>query len=46
MGDEEQWIMAFYTYSHMKYEASVFDSGEFYGTLEEAFQTSSVYLDN
>ncbi|MEA2078949.1 MAG: hypothetical protein U9P00_03675 [Pseudomonadota bacterium] len=46
VGDEEQWTMAFYTYSHMKYEPSVFDSGEFYGTPEEAFQTSSVYLDD
>lgn len=46
MGDEERWTMAFYTYSHMKYEPSVFDSGELFGTPEEAFQTSSVYLDD
>ena len=44
-GDEEQWTMAFYTYSHNKYEPSVFDHGGFYGTPEEAFQTSAVYLD-
>lgn len=46
MGDEEQWTMAFYTYSQMKYEPSIFDNGGFYGTPEEAFQTSSVYLDS
>jgi hypothetical protein len=44
-GDEEQWTMAFYTYSHNKYEPSVFDHGGFYGTPEEAFQTSAIYLD-
>ena len=44
MGDQEQLTMAFYTYSHMKYEPSVFDNGGFYGTPEEAFQTSSIYL--
>jgi hypothetical protein len=45
-GDEEKWTMAFYTYSHEKYEPTVFDNGDFYGTLEEAFQTSAVYLDD
>ena len=44
-GDEEQWTMAFYTYSHNTYEPSVFDHGGFFGTPEEAFQTSAVYLD-
>lgn len=43
-GDEEKWTMAFYTYSHNKYEPSVFDHGGFYGTPEEAFQTSAIYL--
>ena len=37
--------MAFYTYSHNKYEPSVFDHGGFFGTPEEAFQASAVYLD-
>lgn len=46
MGDEERWTMAVYSYSHMRYEPSVFDNGDFYGTLEEAFQASSVYLDD
>jgi len=43
-GDEDKWSMAFYTYSHMKYEPSFFDNGTWHGTPEEAFDTSSVYL--
>ena len=43
-GDEEAWSMAFYTYSHEKYEPSVFDNGSFHGTPEEAFDTAAVYL--
>jgi hypothetical protein len=43
-GDEEKWTMAFYTYSNEKYEISVFNNGTFFGTPEEAFQTSAVYL--
>jgi hypothetical protein len=36
---------AFYTYSNEKYELSVFPSGDFYGTPEEAFDTAAqVYL--
>jgi len=41
---EEKWSMAFYTYSHEKYEPSFFDSGDIHGTPEEAFDTSAVYL--
>jgi hypothetical protein len=36
--------MAFYTYSHEKYEPCVFDTGSFHGTPEEAFDTAAVYL--
>jgi len=43
-GDEEAWSMAFYTYSHEKYEPCVFDTGSDHGTPEEAFETSAVYL--
>jgi hypothetical protein len=43
-GDEDKWSMAFYTYSHMAYEPSYFDNGTWFGTPEEAFDTSSVYL--
>jgi len=43
-GDEDKWSMAFYSYSHMKYEPSFFDNGSWHGTPEEAFDTSAVYL--
>lgn len=43
-GDENQWSMAFYTYSHEKYEPCVFDNGSWHGTPEEAFDASAVYL--
>ena len=44
-GDEERWGFAFYTYSNERYELSIFPSGDFYGTPEEAFDTAaSVYL--
>ena len=45
-GDEELWSMAFYTYSHEKYEPCAFNNGGFHGTPEEAFKTSAIYLDN
>ena len=45
-GDEESWTLAFYTYSNMKYEPSVYDNGTFHGTPEEAFETCSVYLED
>ncbi len=44
-GDEERWGFAFYTYSNERYELSVFPSGEFLGTPEEAFEVAAgVYL--
>ena len=44
-GDEERWGFAFYTYSHERYELSVFPSGEFLGRPEDAFQVSAqLYL--
>lgn len=43
-GNENQWSMAFYTYSHEEYEPCVFNNGCWYGTPEEAFDTSAVYL--
>ncbi len=42
--DENRWSMAFYTYSHEKYEPCIFNTGNWEGTPEEAFDTSSVYL--
>ena len=38
-GNEDRWGLAFYSYAHEKYELSVFPTGEFMGTPEEAFQT-------
>ena len=43
-GDDDRWSLAFYTYSHNKYEPCVFNDGNWEGTVEEAFDTSSVYL--
>lgn len=41
---QNQWSLAFFTYSHEKYEPCVFDSGSFLGTPEEGFATSALYL--
>jgi len=43
-GDENRWSLAFYTYSHEKYEPTFFDTGNDQGTPEEAFETCAVYL--
>ncbi|WP_120795502.1 hypothetical protein [Thiocapsa rosea] len=43
-GDQDRWSMAFYTYSHDEYEPCVFDNGSWYGTPEEAFDASAIYL--
>lgn len=43
-GNENRWSMAFYTYSHEKYEPCYFHNGSWEGTPEEAFATSAVYL--
>jgi hypothetical protein len=41
----DKWGFAIYTYSHEKYELSVYPSGQFIGTSEEAFLLSAmVYL--
>ena len=44
-GDEEKWSMAFFTYSNEKYQPSVFNNGSFHGSSEEAFESSSMYLE-
>lgn len=43
-GNEERWSLAFYTYSHEKYEPSCFDNGTFEGSPEEGFATCAIYL--
>ena len=43
-GNEAAWSFAFYTYSHERYEPSVFANGTVLGTPEEAFDLAAVYL--
>ncbi|MCC3592476.1 MULTISPECIES: hypothetical protein [unclassified Microcoleus] len=43
--DEEAWTLGFYAYSSEKYEPCMFPNGSFYGTPEEAFAISSMYLE-
>ena len=38
------WTLAFYTYSHEKYERCVFMSGSLLGTPEEAMDIGAIYL--
>ena len=40
----EEWSLAFYTYSSERYEPCFLSSGAWCGTLEEAFETGSMYL--
>ena len=42
----DEWGFAFYTYSHDKYELSVYPNGEFTGKPEDAFLAAAVYLDD
>jgi len=43
-GNEEEWSLAFYTYSNERYEPCVFANGSFYGTSEEGFDIGATYL--
>jgi hypothetical protein len=43
-GDEEAWSLAFYTYSHSRYEPCRFMNGTFHGTPEQGFAVGAVYL--
>ena len=45
-GHEDSWGFAFYTSAGEKYEPSCLLTGSFFGTPEEAFDTSSVYLND
>ena len=42
-GNEDSMSVAFYTYSHEKYEPTFFADGD-HGTPEEAFDIGAVYL--
>ena len=41
---QDRWSIAFYTYSHERYEPSFFGSGEQFGTPEEGLDVGAVYL--
>jgi hypothetical protein len=42
----DRWGFAFFTYSHEKYELSVYEDGQFIGKPEQAFRISAgVYLE-
>lgn len=41
---DDRWGFAFYTYSNEQYELALFPNGTFYGTPEEAFAASAVFL--
>ena len=41
---DDRWSYAFYTYSHERYEPTVFYSGDWFGTPEEAFDIGASYL--
>ena len=40
----DRWSVAFYTYSHNKYEPTYFDNGSEFGTPEQGFDIGAVYL--
>src|SRR5437867_129144 len=40
----DRWSVAFFTYSHERYEPTVFASGKDLGTPEEALDVGAVYL--
>ena len=42
----KEWSLAFYAYSSEKYEPCFLNSGEWCGTVEEAFKTGSTYLES
>jgi len=41
---KDRWSVAFYTYSHERYEPCFFQSGEMIGTPEEGLDVGAVYL--
>jgi hypothetical protein len=43
-GDEARWSMAFFAYSSESYQPCYFHNGTFFGTPEEAFEASALYL--
>ena len=42
----DEWSLAFFTYSHERYEPHYFDNGTFFGTPEEGLAVGAVYLED
>ena len=40
----DRWTVAFYTYSHERYEPCVFPTGDWFGTPEEGFDIGAQHL--
>ena len=43
--DNNRWSLAFYTYSHDRYEPCLFPDGEWFGTPEQAFDVGATHLE-
>ena len=43
---DNRWSYAFYTYSNERYEATLFPTGDWFGTPEEAFDIGAMYLND
>ena len=41
---DEEWSVAFFTYSHERYEPCVFHDGSWTGTVEDGFEIGATYL--
>ena len=44
LGKPDCWSLAFYTYSHERYEPCLFQSGRWEGTLEEGLDIGAMYI--
>jgi hypothetical protein len=42
--DDERWSLAFFTYSHERYEPCYLSNGSWWGPFENALEVCSVYL--
>jgi hypothetical protein len=42
----DEWSLAFYTYSHERYEPCVFGSGKWFGTPQQALDIGAMYIKN
>jgi hypothetical protein len=42
--DMQRWSIALFTWSNEKYEACIFPSGEWFGTIEECLELGTTFL--